>query len=1048
MRRSPNRQHHGSSLSDFQEYSFKRKVEKALTRVKAVLDTSRNPTLPADVPHGYDDKYSLAESAGRTAVAAQMNTLAMLGLDEEKLACLLEWSRAQRMVTLKFTCSETCKHARTEEREEDTGVKRVTESDSAFFGSSKTTHKTIVKVIEHFWTVQAEWAITAFAGGASTPENKPIVLLSRKGTCELKTQGKTKSPPKPETTIHPPIELQFDFPLSCFDGDGSIKFVIDRGASDCHTPRRNKQAEDARQWFTDLYSWATSVRQSLDRMSSTDPAFAQKQSYFHNNSKELFSPILAMFSLEEGQAEGTGAGAGGAELVLSATDQRAFIGEHLKQLEVQRDELAKIFPAADAAAKADADADADAGADGSGGSSTETLVTTREAGAMASLNALATLCQDGADAFDAIEGMLYSQLRDAIGKEITPQDFSEYMAFHNRRLFKEEYRPQGFCYAIRRPAHFPEGTLSISQASGSGSGGGSSSDSTPQLTTLVSHAVAPKGGDGGDSGDGGTPMMRFALNAATEVSFAGDRFLHASVMHTFSQSAPAPLQLEAKARQFSSFVLLVGRIAAADVFEPTAAIIVKDKDDLKIPLMLETIPTPKEFRDAIESLSPEQQRFCKAFRSMQLASTLFGVLVIQIKPALERLLNLPDDSLTKEIRLTQDLMELFIEHQIPSDLISYGAAGADAAAEGHTPAEKLEAVKGHVKALKEVIDAEKKVELEQAELGAAKAKAERQRVRMEEEQMLEMSLGMAEESMEVRAQLNDLSMDAASFSAPMKSARRGWGGMLKRSAAAAPAMAMATKAAVGSAMPAAAPARSGMSGAARNSLGGAAHRASRGGGGGGEGFVPPPAPATVGGMNMPVEQKAASSSSPAQQQQQPEGGASAGAGGAGAGASAVAIDYTKIPSELDRRYEALDEDSALRPTTIKTGEVWRLKSQAGLLSKPVEKMVSAEAQKERKAQAFDLLDALSRSGELPLEHASLHIVIAATHCFDQSLVDTVIQGNVNPVEKAERSTLIVAGVIHRMPTAKMLKDGAQVDRIAQFSPGLLLEEGAEDEGSA
>merc|ERR1719399_2045188 len=246
-----------------------------------------------------------------------------------------------------------------------------------------------------------------------------------------------------------------------------------------------------------------------------------------------------------------------------------------------------------------------------------------------------------------------------------------------------------------------------------------------------------------------------------------------------------------------------------------------------------------------------------------------------------------------------------------------------------------------------------------------------------------------------------------------------------------------------------------MSGAARSSLGGAARRASRGGGGGGgggggEGFVPPPAPATVGGLNMPVEQKAASSSSQQQQQQQqPEGGAGAGAGGAGgAGASAVAIDYTKIPSELDRRYEALDEDSALRPTTIKTGEVWRLKSQAGLLSKPVEKMVSAEAQQERKAQAFDLLDALSRSGELPLEHASLHIVIAATHCFDQSLVDTVIQGNVNPVEKAERSTLIVAGVIHRMPTAEMLKDGAQVDRIAQFSPGLLLEEGTEDEGAA
>ena len=59
--------------------------------------------------------------------------------------------------------------------------------------------------------------------------------------------------------------------------------------------------------------------------------------------------------------------------------------------------------------------------------------------------------------------------------------------------------------------------------------------------------------------------------------------------------------------------------------------------------MLETIPTPAEFRDAIESLSPEQQRFAKAYRGMQLASTLFAVAIVQIKPQLERLLGLPND---------------------------------------------------------------------------------------------------------------------------------------------------------------------------------------------------------------------------------------------------------------------------------------------------------------------------------------------------------------------------------------------------------------------
>lgn len=38
---------------------------------------------------------------------------------------------------------------------------------------------------------------------------------------------------------------------------------------------------------------------------------------------------------------------------------------------------------------------------------------------------------------------------------------------------------------------------------------------------------------------------------------------------------------------------------------------------------------------------------------------------------LERLLNLPEDSLTKEIRLMQDLQELFLEYQVPSDLLRF-----------------------------------------------------------------------------------------------------------------------------------------------------------------------------------------------------------------------------------------------------------------------------------------------------------------------------------------------------------------------------------------
>ncbi len=63
---------------------------------------------------------------------------------------------------------------------------------------------------------------------------------------------------------------------------------------------------------------------------------------------------------------------------------------------------------------------------------------------------------------------------------------------------------------------------------------------------------------------------------------------------------------------------------------------------------------------------------------------------MQIKPQLERLLNLPEDALTKEVKMCQDLMSLFIEYQIPSDLLAY-----DGPASGSAPS-KVQAVKDFI----------------------------------------------------------------------------------------------------------------------------------------------------------------------------------------------------------------------------------------------------------------------------------------------------------------------------------------------------------------
>ena len=61
-----------------------------------------------------------------------------------------------------------------------------------------------------------------------------------------------------------------------------------------------------------------------------------------------------------------------------------------------------------------------------------------------------------------IEHMLREQLIAAIGKQVTPDDFAEYMRFHNNKLFNENFKPKPCCYSIRRTEmHSPQGIVSI-----------------------------------------------------------------------------------------------------------------------------------------------------------------------------------------------------------------------------------------------------------------------------------------------------------------------------------------------------------------------------------------------------------------------------------------------------------------------------------------------------------------------------------------------------------------------------------------------------------
>merc|ERR1712228_656951 len=137
---------------------------------------------------------------------------------------------------------------------------------------------------------------------------------------------------------------------------------------------------------------------------------------------------------------------------------------------------------------------------------------------------------------------------------------------------------------------------------------------------------------------------------------------------------------------------------------------------------------------------------------------------------------------------------------------------------------------------------------------------------------------------------------------------------------------------------------------------------------------------------------------------------------------------------------AHDMDSSLTSTKLNVGPSWMRKRSESLLLQPKSESLSSSKKKAERNKAFELLDALSRSGFLPIDCAELHVIIATTHCFDKSLINTVVKDNINPIEKIEKSLLLIGSTFYCMNAKNLIRNKEQVTRVIKHSSYLLKDE--------
>ena len=898
-------------MNAFSSSLFHHQVDKALAAVQRILDTTRSPQYASEEDHSYEDKYEMAVLLTNMSIAALINVLERLGMTQAHLMEMIDLVHAKKStVSLRFDLQHDCNflEKKVVEVHSDEVVSKLKSETS----EKVLTHKVVKKVDEFHWEATFTCKILIYSG--VEPDDSSLYLQTHTGSTKFVTRTRN-TPTFTSGTAGSSPDVNLTWLIQQLE-NGKCCFSIDRSDSNCKTPRRNKDVEKAQEFWDAIVAWTSAsskrftdlIEQEIRNRHNpvvADDAPNETPSLLSVSAENIFVPVLPLMEASATRKEEVIKNVGFVEPrdvsspdspLLSLADVTKFLNEQCRSLDEAAGTLTKSF-----------------------GDETRQFVTVADAKMvlfMAHIGNIQSLWYNGVG---YIEEMLRDQLVAAIGKEVQASDFDQFITHHYHKMFAQQYAPRPFCYAIRRPNHYPDGILSIENVIGG-------MDPIQTMVRVFSDI----------------PMMQIPINAATTIDMDGPVYLHGWLSHRFATCGSREFKLVGRARQFSSFMLMVGNMAGGDRFHPKDAIMLQNKDEVTIPLLLNDLPSAKEFKDSISSLSPEQKRFAISFRAMQLESSMLGICIVQLKPQLEVLLGLPEGALTKEIKLTQDLMSLFVEYQIPSDLLTYD--GPEAAA----IREKVESVKENVKAVLDVIEATRTKELEEAKQKSLMNKRSQDHSSSEE-----VVFGMSYYQNKVMHETGAPRARAARSMASDRGAKRS-GLPFKSHPTTAKTLCTAT------------------ADVSTDEIGDWQ-----------EELLP------VDQDTFPIEDT-------------------------GGNLASNAVDVTTMPKKLNQVLEQYDDDSAVRTATIKTGDAWKRKRQENILTKLLESNLTEDDRRIEKNKAFDLLDAVSRSGSLPLLAAELHVIMGVTHCFEDSVMETVIQKNMNPIEKMERSALIVAATIHNV----------------------------------